>query len=167
MEQVKLSIRFFLDWQEYFAAQEFFRRHRYNLAPEKIVGGLLLLGSALWFLLGGLPLAAIGVFALGLIIIFAAPWVRRWNWRRRWQREPLFHTEHRVSFDEDGIHFLMGTVESQLVWHYYQRWLESNAGFLLIYGNDSFSFFPKRAFASEQMINDFRALAAKKLKSRL
>lgn len=160
-----MSIRFFLDWQEYFAAQEFFRRRRYNLAPEKIVGGLILLASALWFLLGGMHPAAVGGLALGLIIIFAAPFVRRWNSQRRWRREPLFHAEHAVSFSEEGIHFLMGQIESQLVWQYYQRWLENNAGFLFVYGNDSFSFFPKRAFASQGMIDDFRALAAKKLKS--
>lgn len=160
-----MSIRFFLDWQEYFAAQEFFRRRRYNLAPEKIVGGLILLASALWFLLGRMPPAAVGGLALGLIIIFAAPLVRRWNSQRRWQREPLFHAEHAVSFSEEGIHFLMGQVESQLVWQYYQRWLETGAGFLFVYGNDSFSFFPKRAFASQGMIDDFRQLAAKKLKS--
>lgn len=159
-----MSIKFFLDWQEYFAAQEFFRRHRYNLAPEKIVGGLILLASALWFLLGGMQPAAVFGLIVGLLIIFAAPFVRRRNAYHRWRREPLFHTEHNVSFSEEGIHFLMGQVESQLVWQYYQRWLENSAGFLFVYGNDSFSFFPKRAFAGEQMIDDFRALAAKKLK---
>ena len=46
---MSLSIRFFLDWQDYFAAQEFFRDSRYSVAPEKVVGGVAMVASALWF----------------------------------------------------------------------------------------------------------------------
>ena len=58
----------------------------------------------------------------------------------------------------------MGIIESNLDWKYYQRLIEKPDGFLLVYGNDSFNLLPKRAFADETLIQEFRALASKKLK---
>jgi len=161
---MNLSIRFFLDWQDYFAAQEFFRDSRYSIAPEKVVGGVVMVTSALWFFIDELNLAATFGLALGLIIVFGAPVVRRWASKRKWRREPLYQTEHAVSFSDEGVRFLMGHVESNLDWLYYQRLVESPEGFLLISGDDAFNFFPKRAFGGESMINEFRRLAQKKLK---
>jgi hypothetical protein len=60
----------------------------------------------------------------------------------------------------------MGHVESNLDWKYYQRMLESPDGFLLIYGDDTFNLLPKRAFANDEMINQFRTLAVSKLSHR-
>jgi hypothetical protein len=158
-----MSIRFFLNWKEYFSAQEFFRRDRYNVSPESVIGGVLMTLSSLWFFIDDLNmLAAIG-FAAGLVIFLGVPLSRRWSLKRKWKREPLYQSEHSVSFSEEGIHYLMGQVDSNLDWKYYQRLLESPEGFLLIYGNDSFNLLPKRAFASEKMIDDFRALATSKL----
>jgi YcxB-like protein len=158
-----LNINFYLKWEEYFEAQEFFRRYRYNIAPEKVIGGVLMTLSALWFFLDDLSLFAIIGLVAGLIIILAAPHLRRWDSKRKWNREPLYQTQHTVSFNEEGIYFLMGRIESNLDWRYYQWMLESSDGFLLIYGNDSFNFFPKRAFAGEGTINEFRKLVTSKL----
>lgn len=161
-----LSIDFYLNWDEYFAAQEYFRRYRYSTAPEKVIGGVWMTLSALWFLVDGLRfLAVIGLVA-GLAIIVAAPRLRRWASRRKWKREPLYQTQHRVSFNEEGVYFLMGRIESNLDWKYYQRMLESPDGFLLIYGNDSFNLFPKRAFGGEEKIASFRTLATSRLLKR-
>ncbi len=163
---MSVNINFFLDWNEYFAAQEFFRLSRYNIAPEKVIGGVLMTLSALWFFLDDLNLfAAIG-FGAGMIMVFCAEPFRRWVSKRKWNREPLYRTEHTVSFSEEGVHFLMGQVESNLDWKYYQRMLESPEGFLLIYGNDSFNLFPKRAFPNPEMIDRFRSLAIEKLLKR-
>jgi hypothetical protein len=161
-----MSIRFFLNWKEYFSAQEFFRRDRYNVAPENVIGGVLMTLSALWFFIDDLNMLAAIAFAIGLVIFLGVPLSRRWSLKRKWAREPLYQSEHSVDFSEEGIHYLMGQVESDLDWQYYQRLLESPEGFLLIYSNDSFNLFPKRAFASEELINDFRALATSKLSKR-
>ena len=161
---MSVDLNFFLDWNEYFAAQEFFRQSRYSILPEKVIGGVLVTISAFWFFLDNLdPFAIIGLI-MGLIIVFGFKHFRRWASKRKWEREPLYHTEHTISFSDEGVHFLMGHVESNLDWNYYQRMLESSDGFLLVYGDDSFNFFPKRAFTSEEMNNEFRALAMKKLK---
>ncbi len=158
-----MTINFHLDWKDYFAAQEFFRRDRYSMPPERVIGGVLITFSALWFFIDDLNFLAIAGLALGLIIIFGASPIRRWAARKKWKREPLYRAEYEVSFNEDGVNFLIGQVESDLDWKYYQRLLESPEGFLLIYGKDSFNLLPKRAFPSQKSIGEFRALAAKKI----
>jgi hypothetical protein len=161
-----MTINFFLNWNEYHDAREFFRSSRGDIAPEKVTGGVLLVASALWFFLDNLNLLAVVGFAAGLIAIFAFPIFRRWEAKHKWEREPLYHTEHAVSFDESGVHFRMGGVESNLDWGYYQRMVESPDGFLLVYSNDSFNYLPKHAFDGEPAIDEFRSLASKNLKEK-
>lgn len=156
-------IRFFLNWQEYFDAREFLRASHILIAPEKVIGGLIAVSSALWYFLSGLNPAAFGGLALGLVIIFGVPAIRRWRAKCKWEREPLYHTEHTLEFSEEGIFLQMGNIESNLNWRYYRSVLESPDGFLLITAEDAFNFFPKRAFGSENLINQFRLLAWKNL----
>lgn len=158
------SINFFLQWEEYFAAQEFFRRSRQSVAPEWLAGGaLLLVGLAMLFVEGLSWLAAV-VLVVGVVVILAAPLIRRWVSKRKWQREPLYETEHEVAFRDEGVYFRMGVIESNLDWKYYQRVMESPNGLLVVYGNDSFNFLPKRAFANEKLLDEYRLLATTKLK---
>src|SRR5262245_23574930 len=156
-------IRFFLNWNEYFGAREFLRASRNLMAPEKVVGGLLMVSSALWYFFSDLNPEAFGALVLGLMITFGAPAIRRWRTKRKWEREPLYHAEHALLFSEEGIFLQMGHIESNLSWQYYRSVLESPDGFLLISGDDAFNFFPKRAFDGENAIKQFRQLAQKKL----
>jgi hypothetical protein len=158
------SINFFLQWEEYYAAQEFFRRSHQAISPELVIGGVLMLAGAALLFFDGMGIFAISVMLFGLVVAFAGPQVRRWASNRKWQREPLFETEHEVAFSEEGVYFRMGVIESNLDWKYYQRIIESPDGLLMVYGNDSFNFLPKRAFADEKLMSDFRQLAMKKLK---
>jgi hypothetical protein len=159
-----MHINFYLNWEEYIAAREFFRRNRQNPAPEIFRGGAVILLGAILYITGDLDVMA-GVLALfGALIMFGTPVLRKWTAKRRWDREPLFRTEHKVAAHPEGIHFQMDKFESNLVWKYYQSFLESPDGFLLIYGDDSFNFLPKRAFVDENTIDGFRALLTQKLK---
>jgi hypothetical protein len=158
-------IRFFLNWQEYFAAQEFLRSDRNLIAPEKIIGGLLIVLSALGFFFSHLNPIAFGGLALGLAVLFGVPAGRLWASKRKWDREPLYHAEQLLSYGEEGVFLQMGNIESNLNWQYYRTVLESPDGFLLISGEDALNFFPKRAFGGESGINQFRHLAQKKLKT--
>ena len=158
------QIRFFLNWKEYFAAQEFLRASSNSNAQEKIGGVLLIVASALLYLFSYPILAAFGALALGLFISFGIPIVRRYALKRKWDREPLYHTEQTLSFSEEGIFLQMGKIESNLSWQYYSSVLESPDGFLLITSDDAFNFFPKRAFGGDDVIKEFHALAQKKLR---
>jgi hypothetical protein len=158
-----MSIHFILTWEEYFMAREFFRRNRTTLAPEYLWGGLLLLAGVVLWLMGEGRIVAVAAFVAGLALMFGSPHLRRWASRRKWFREPLYHTKHTVTASDEGVYFRMGRIESNLVWPYYQRLVESPDGFLLIYGGDSFNYLPKRAFAGADAIAQFRALASKNL----
>lgn len=160
----RITIRFRLDWREYFAAREFFRATRYNMAPEHALGGLLVVASCFWFFLDKLNLRATAGLAAGLILIFAARPMRELATYLKWRGEPFFSAENTFTFTDEGVHFVMGRVESHLDWKYYQRFLESPDGFLFIYGEEAISLFPKRAFAGADEIDAFRALAKKKIR---
>src|SRR5262245_4703956 len=109
-----MTINFLLDREEYFAAQEFFLYNRSRLTPEYLQGGVLILVGAVLFSMGDHALLPASAMLLGLGVIFFTPYVRRWAFRRKWDREPLFQTPHEVSASEDGVYFRMGIIESNL-----------------------------------------------------
>jgi hypothetical protein len=160
-----IDLNFFLQRDEYYAAMEFYRQQRPGLSTDKKVGGILiLLGAASWIVLGNLPLS-IALFFTGVAVALLSHPLRVLAFRQRWDREPLFRAEQTLSFDEQGIYFKMGYVCSNLPWTYYESWLESPDGFLLIYG-ETFNFFPKRTFTDAASIETFRQLLNKKITRR-
>lgn len=160
---MSIDLNFFLQCDEYYQALEFFRRQRATASKDKLVGGLLiLLGAALWLVTVSGALFAIFLVVGVAVALTSAP-LRRLIFRQKWVREPLFSTEHKISANEQGVFFQMGQIESNLPWTYYESFLESTDGFLLVYG-DSFNFLPKRVFAGDTAIQQFRGLLEKKLK---
>jgi hypothetical protein len=161
---MSIELNFFLQWNEYYAALELFRRQRGTIPSDKVVGGLLmLLGAALW-LIAGSGLRGVAFLAGGLAVALLSAPFRRLLFKQRWLNEPLYSTEHKIRFDEQGVFFQMGAVESNLPWSYYQSFLEIPDGFLLVYA-ETFNFLPKRGFADETALSQFRELVRKKLKS--
>jgi len=160
---MSIELNFFLQWNEYYAALELFRRQRGTIPSDKVVGGLLmLLGVVIWLIVGN-GLLGVAFLAGGLAVALLSAPFRRLLFKQRWLNEPLYSTEHKIRFDEQGVFFQMGVIESNLPWSYYQSFLEIPDGFLLIYG-ETFNFLPKRGFADEAAIKEFRELIRKKLK---
>lgn len=160
---MSIELNYFLQRDEYYTALEFFRNQRPNASADKLVGGLLiLLGAALWLVTGKGSLFVIFLVVGVAVAILSAP-LRRVIFNQKWASAPLFSAEHFVAADEQGVYFRMGKIESNLPWTYYESFLESADGFLLIYG-DSFNYLPKRVFAGEPALQQFRELIAKKLK---
>lgn len=158
-----ITIHFQLDWREYFAATEHLRANRYTIAPEKVLGGLLVLTSAVVFFIGNLNLGTIPISIVGISVIFGARPLRRILTRLKWSAEPFYRSEAIFTFTDHEIHFVMGRVESRLDWKYYQGFLETPDSFIFVYAKKAISLFPKRAFADERQIAEFRNLVHKKL----
>jgi hypothetical protein len=160
-----IDLNFFLQRDEYYAAMEFYRLQRPGMSTDKKVGGILiLLGAASWIVLGNLALS-IALFITGVAVALLSHPLRAFAFRRRWERNPLFQAEQNLSFDEAGVYFKMGHVESNLPWTYYENWLESPDGFLLVYG-ETFNFFPKRTFTDPEAVETFRQLLNKQITRR-
>lgn len=161
-----IQTSFVISWEEYYAAWRFLKRQSSEYAPEKIAGTILILTGIVIWMFGGHALFAVVGILTGLTAIISVPLLYRMGLRHRWAREPLHRLEHRVSASAEGIHYLQGTIESQLNWGFYERMVETQESFLLICGEDVFSLIPKRAFAAEQDVSNFRKLAAGKLRRR-
>lgn len=159
---MSIELNYFLQRDEYYTALETFRNQRPNASADKLVGTLLiLLGAALWLVTGKGSLFVIFLVVGVAVAILSAP-MRRLMFHHKWASEPLFSAEHTVAANDQGVFFRMGRFESNLPWTYYESFLESADGFLLIYG-DSFNYLPKRVFAGEPALQQFRELIAKKL----
>lgn len=159
----QLDVRFYLTWQEYFTAERFLLRQRQLVAPEQLFGAALVLLALTLLIAVGFKWFEPLMVSAGVVLMLT-PLIRKGGLRRRWQREPLLREEHVIAFSKSRIHYLMGEVESDLPWSYFEHWIESAEGFLLITGEDVFNLIPKRAFANAGEAGRFRALAASKLK---
>lgn len=95
--------------------------------------------------------------------VLSVPLIRQMRLKRRWEREPLLRAEHLVNFSAEGVHYLLDDIESKLDWNYYESYAESPHGFLLIAAEDVFNFIPKRAFAGEPKLAEFRKFLTAKL----
>lgn len=157
-----ISLRYFVDWKEYYRAERFLLRQQHWVLPEQFSGALLLL-LAIFFRYFDFPLGYSILPLIAGILFLCVPVFRHLGLRKRWEREPILQAEHIVSYAQDGIHYLLNGIESNLDWKYYQRWIESPQGFLLVYGQDVFNLIPKSAFDSPATINNFRQLIAGKL----
>ena len=164
LDAPRIDLRFHLGWQEYFAAERLLLRHQHWLAPEQYLGLLLVVLGAMLRLIFGFHWYFPVVTGGGLLLLITPLW-RRLGLKRRWQREPIQRAEHVVSFSPRGVHYVMGGVESNLIWMYFQHWLESANGFLLVSSQDVIYLIPKRAFADPAALDQFRTLLQSRLPS--
>lgn len=98
---------------------------------------------------------------IGLVSV---PLFRQWRLKTRWSRKAILRAEHRVAFTDEGISYLMDHIESNLDWKYFHRWTETAEGFLLIREEEVFNLIPKRAFANQSQVDEFRQLISTKLR---
>ncbi|MFN0123159.1 MAG: YcxB family protein [Blastocatellia bacterium] len=161
-----IETRFHIDWWEYYLAWRSFKRANGDAPPEKVAGFMLALTGLTIWMFGGSGLFAIGGIVIGALVLTGIPLLRRAEIRRRWANEPHHQAEHLFVFGEDNVHHQQNEVSSDLPWLFYSRLVEQENGFLLVCGDDVFSLIPKRAFASQEALGDFRALASRRLRKR-
>jgi hypothetical protein len=79
------------------------------------------------------------------------------------KRNPKFQQTYHLSFSEEGIHFKTESIDSVIDWNHYDRTLESDQVFLMVYGPWMYSLIPKRAFKDITEIDAFRELMSRKI----
>lgn len=68
-----------------------------------------------------------------------------------------------LTLDESGLTFMLKSITSKIEWEFYNGVMENSYLFILLDRNGWYSIVPKRAFASEEEINVFRELIARKI----
>ncbi len=121
---------------------------------------MMILGVLVWLLSDDLYfstiLTAMTLFALSIFCLnyFLMP-------RRIYERNPKLHEEYGLEFSEQGIIYRSKDIDSALQWSLYQRVQETDRFYFLIYGKDSFTLIPKRAFTSPEQEHTFRLMLKK------
>jgi hypothetical protein len=95
-------------------------------------------------------------FLIAFMHIFVLP-------RQRFRSDPKFQDEYLLQFSDDGIHFKTAQIDALLQWSLYNKVLENDRFYLLVYGKHMISVIPKRAFADEFQEAAFREMLGRNL----
>ena len=134
---------------------------------DKVVAVLLLLSGIFITLLIGIHWWSIIFILLPLIEWFNLLSVNGIRTRFWFRKNPKFLETYELTFDEERIHFITQSIDSDIEWTYYYQLLEDEQVFLLMYGQQQYSVFPKRAFADANEMDVFRELVHRKIASKL
>jgi hypothetical protein len=118
------------------------------------VGMITLVGFRWWFLL---------FFLLAFCEWFNVLSPRPLQIRIAFKRIPKFRERYLLIFNEEGIHFKTSTIDTKLAWRHYNRLIEDDRLFLLVYARGMYTVIPKSAFPDRGEIEQFRELVGKKL----
>ncbi|WP_459477531.1 YcxB family protein [Clostridium saccharoperbutylacetonicum] len=156
-----VTVRFVNSESDYIEAYRVYyygtNRSNIDLVIEIIA---LIMGSILFnvsvFSLAGAILIIAGIIGIIIRIIgyYVLPSIR-------YRREPKYKEEYLLEFDDEGIRFKTTSVESRLEWSIYNKVIETEKLYILVYSRDGFSIIPKRAFLSKNDELEFKTLIDK------
>ena len=160
-----LSLRFRYTEAEYMAATRLFMMRSADLIIRLTICTLYAVGSIFLFTWLGfasetIPLlifVALFPFIMGFLMLYVIP-------RQRFRSDPKFRDEYFMQFSDDGIHFKTAQIDSVLQWSLYNKVLEDERFFILVYGqNNMISVIPKRAFADRNQEDAFSEMLKRNL----
>jgi hypothetical protein len=151
-----VDLQFQYSEKEYVQAAQFYLRKTYH-TRFNIAVGLLVANAGLmfWFLDLDPTLGYIFTFLGALLLLiycrayFALP--RQW-----YERNPKLHEEYHLQFSDEEIVFRSKDVVSTIKWDFYRDVWETDQFYFLLYGKDTFSLIPKRAFAGDWQERTFK-----------
>ena len=146
MEKI-ISLRFKYTEEEYVAAMRLYLTRSADLIIRMtvvVLYSIACVGLFLWFGFASdlIPLfifAACFPFIMAFLLLFVAP-------RQRFRSDPKFADEYFMQFSDDGIQFKTAQIDSLLQWSLYNKVLENERFYILVYGKNMISVIPKRAF---------------------
>lgn len=107
--------------------------------------------SWFWVLLIGGCIAAVIIRMLGYFVL---PKIR-------YRNEPKYKDEYLLEFDNEGIRFKTKSLESKLEWSLYNKVIETENLYILVYGRYNFSIIPKQSLLTEIDKIEFKILIDK------
>ncbi len=83
--------------------------------------------------------------------------------QRTWNSQPGLKNEITVETTEEGLQITTPLSEARIKWLMYTHWRETPNLFMVYQSRNCFNLFPKRAFSSDEQINEFRELLSTNL----
>jgi hypothetical protein len=148
---------------DHLAADRLYYRSTLLWKLDKVVAGLLVAAGGYLTWVAGPRWWALICFPLAVAEWFDLLSLRPLQIVYWFKRNPKFRETYHLRFDPAGIRFRTASIDSRITWAYYTRLLEDARLCLLVYGSRMYSVVPKRAFATPEELNRFRALVASHL----
>ncbi|MFB2894611.1 YcxB family protein [Aerosakkonemataceae cyanobacterium BLCC-F50] len=95
---------------------------------------------------------------LGICYIPLVKLIERYNLARIWKSQPSIREPITLEANEEGITLKSTLFESNIKWQVYTKFVETNKLLMLYQSNQSFNLLPKRAFSTNEQLNEFREL---------
>lgn len=157
-EPILISIRFTNELNDHIEAQRVLYKESVLAKMDKVVA-VLLFGFGIYCIASvGLKWWTIVWFPLAVAEWFNWLSLSRWRTKVEFQRNPKFREEYHLTFSREDIRFKAASFDSTLKWTHYNRVVEGQDLFLLMYGKGLYTLVPKRCFTSNKEINAFRTL---------
>jgi hypothetical protein len=105
-----------------------------------------------------LPNLSIGAIAYAVVYM-----LQQFSIKRAWNNSHILKTETIAEIDVEQLTITTPLSKSILKWAFYTHWKETSNLFLVYQSRNCSSIFPKRAFISNEKIDEFRSLLMSKL----
>jgi hypothetical protein len=114
------------------------------------------------------PAMPLAVWVPIFLVIWAFVYfgIRRQRYQRAWAGQPNEHVQKRWDVSDAGIVIDTGHSRSDLKWSTFRRYLEQPTLFMLYVSEFSFHMVPKRAFANDVQLAEFRDLLRQHIQPR-
>jgi hypothetical protein len=145
-----ITVRYFNNEKEYGQAMRLYYKRRWKTIVDVAICSILIIAGLILWAIYGYSFSwstMIGTGALILFLIFLINFVVPII---RYRQEPKFKDEYFLTFTSEGIEFKTDNIDSSVAWSYYNKVIEGETMYLLIYGNSLFSLVPKRVFDNGQ-----------------
>lgn len=157
---MKISVNYELERDDVFKASAFYYS-KIGIGFMRLVLGAMMcaMGVAIMSNNPGFGL----LFIFSGVIQFYSPRISAWMITRRYFANPELAGNITIEADKTELKSTSRAGDGALKWEEFTRWLESNEAFLLILYKGNFLIIPKKAFADEARINEFRDLIKEKI----
>lgn len=139
------------------AAQIYYRMTPYFIG-DKIVAILLLLAGIIGIALAGVQWWFVLFILLALLEWFNPLSPFKLRAKLAFKQNPKYRQPYKLTFSDQGIHFITAGIDSHLDWSLYHCLLEDEQLFLLVSGKWIYTVIPKDAFACPGALDAFREL---------
>ena len=163
MEAIRLEFEHIL--ADHLHANRVYRQHSFFGRMDKIVALLLFAYSIMLTVSGGVGWWTVVLPILALLEWYDLLSISPLQVYVAFKCNPNFKEKYSLEFSDEEIAFKTGSIDSRIKWTHYNKTLESNKVFILIYGRNMYTVIPKSAFGSRDDIEKFRLMIEKTIHS--